>query len=1106
MTPTQPIRESSPLPSSARATTPAEAVRTAALYLEAARALVYRSYLSDLDTARVVPLEQAGCEHLGTNVRLLELTRIVYDKRENSLDELLNVYTALGSAGYGVVLLIHSDGSKTSLYLGVRAHGQERAASSGEKLLRQALVGQLPGTDHRKLYQDDIKAKLDLEPYCARHRNWALSALSGIPALKTDDRQAFTQGLERFLDAMAAKEYLAVVLAEPVAADTLLRIQAGYEGLATGLSFYRKQHVSLGVSETRSLSETVSRGFSDTMSQSLTLSQTHTEGGSESRNRGTSDTHTNNPAAVAAGVGAAGGAAVGALIGSVVPVVGTAVGGIVGGNIGGAIGGIVGGLMGSDSRGVNESTTTGTSWSEASGVSRTEGRSRSETEQKSTGESRSQGETRTISFEQHNKGVVRLEEKIEQQLKRIDEGRAYGVWNAACYFVAEDTESARIAASLYMGALRGKDSGVEDGGVVVWNSAAPDERARAAEYVANLLHPRLRLTGRDPSLNLPLVSPASLLTGRELALLAGLPRKSVGGVTVLDGTGFGREVRRLEMEEDTQPVAGPVLRLGRVRHLFKDYPSAVEFQADRLVYHSLVTGTTGTGKTTAMKNLLRQTYRDGVPFLVIEPAKTEYEILASLGTAEKPVRVYTVGRATGTPLRMNPLAFPQGTSLLEHLDRVGAMINAAFPMYAAMPQVLEEALVRVYEHSGWDLVTSRCVRQPGPIPTLSDVAALVPTVVKDLGYSDQLTGDYIGALAARLRSLCRGSLGLTFAIGQDEETNPQHLFDEPCVVNLSSVGSAEKKAMIMGLLVMRLYEHRVAQGIGGEEVLRHLTVLEEAHNLLKKTSGTHDMETANPQGQAVEMFSNSLAELRAYGEGFLVVDQSASALDVSVLRNTSTRMAFRAPFEDDRRILAGAMALNEHQEKVLARLENHTALIMQSDWQEAVLCHLDKGPATAATPTPSLGGTIFLENERGLRTAAVAALMRGRFPPETVLPETSFGADDIARWLEDQGASPEQIRSALSTDASGAFAEVKDVGLLLRRVLAFDNLCRQALRTATTSDGVLNYLVVTVADQTDFEDPLALNEICHTLLRSAETEAAHRLDDALVSRYEQISG
>lgn len=209
-----------------------------------------------------------------------------------------------------------------------------------------------------------------------------------------------------------------------------------------------------------------------------------------------------------------------------------------------------------------------------------------------------------------------------------------------------------------------------------------------------------------------------------------------------------------------------------------------------------------------------------------------------------------------------------------------------------------------------------------------------------MGYSEQLTSDYIGSLSTRLRSLCRGSLGLSLLCTREEETSIDELFKTSSIIDLAAMGSPEKRALIMGLLFMRLYEHRVACGLPDNKSLNHLMVLEEAHVLLKKSSTEQSQESSNPRGLAVESFANALAEMRAYGQGFIIADQSASVLDDCVLRNTNTKIVMRAPFEQDRITLGGTLSLSEEQTAQLAKLENQTAIISQSNWLEPVLCRI----------------------------------------------------------------------------------------------------------------------------------------------------------------------
>lgn len=130
------------------------------------------------------------------------------------------------------------------------------------------------------------------------------------------------------------------------------------------------------------------------------------------------------------------------------------------------------------------------------------------------------------------------------------------------------------------------------------------------------------------------------------------------------------------------------------------------------------------------------------------------------------------------------------------------------------------------------------------------------------------------------------------------------------------------------------------------ERLRHVTVLEEAHHLLRRTSSEQSGERANLLGKSVEMLANSIAEMRTYGEGFIIADQSPGLLDMSVIRNTNTKIVLRLPDQSDRELVGRAAGLNEEQIEELAKLDKGVAAVYQGEWLEPVLCKVEKHTAT----------------------------------------------------------------------------------------------------------------------------------------------------------------
>ena len=130
--------------------------------------------------------------------------------------------------------------------------------------------------------------------------------------------------------------------------------------------------------------------------------------------------------------------------------------------------------------------------------------------------------------------------------------------------------------------------------------------------------------------------------------------------------------------------------------------------------------------------------------------------------------------------------------------------------------------------------------------------------------------------------------GIVRNIFKNKPIYDEELFNSNVIIDLSRVGSAETKSLIMGILLIKLNEFRLSENKGMNLPLRHVTVLEEAHNLLRATSNVQSQESSNLAGKSVEMLSAAIAEMRTYGESFIIADQSPSLLDRSAISNTQT--------------------------------------------------------------------------------------------------------------------------------------------------------------------------------------------------------------------------
>jgi hypothetical protein len=102
-------------------------------------------------------------------------------------------------------------------------------------------------------------------------------------------------------------------------------------------------------------------------------------------------------------------------------------------------------------------------------------------------------------------------------------------------------------------------------------------------------------------------------------------------------------------------------------------------------------------------------------------------------------------------------------------------------------------------------------------------------------------------------------------------------------------------------------------------------------------------------GKSVEMITNSIAEMRTYGEGFIIVDQSPSAIDISAIRNTNTKIIMRLPEDSDRKQAGKSAALKDDQIDEIAKLHRGVAVVYQNNWLDPVLCAIDKADVEELT-------------------------------------------------------------------------------------------------------------------------------------------------------------
>lgn len=349
-----------------------------------------------------------------------------------------------------------------------------------------------------------------------------------------------------------------------------------------------------------------------------------------------------------------------------------------------------------------------------------------------------------------------------------------------------------------------------------------------------------------------------------------------------------------------------------------DLPASLNIQ--QFAKHGLIVGVPGSGKTTAMFNILYQLWEHKIPFIVLEPAKTEYRALKTLHGMEN-VLVFTLGDEGVSPFRFNPMEVLPGIKLERHISNLQSCFVGAFDLFDPLPIFLEQAIRRTYKLKGW--YDGSVGGEPGlRAPTLSDLCESAEYIISHSGFDAKMRSDFQASLLERLNSLRRGSKGRM--LDTKKSIPIEDLMNKPVILELDSLNGDEKSLMMMFLLTY-VYEYCKVQRNSGSP-LKHMLLVEEAHNLIASMGQTSE-NRANPKSHTIEIFVNMLAEMRALGEGILIADQLPTAIASQAVKQTNVKILMRMTAKDDREEIGNTMDLNETQLKQVVHFKSGHAYV-----------------------------------------------------------------------------------------------------------------------------------------------------------------------------------
>ena len=913
---------------------------------------------------------------LGENfgdIALYKINEITYEEEEKAprREAFENVLGALRDSFNNFLYIILGTKEKVSIYFGVAKNSYIDSSNSilelqdvGDMILKPSIEGNFRGSKIKEIISDEKEEVLKV----IRNQGNKYAYFEGNPGINESEDRSDFQGIDRLIDIMSVGNqgtFGLVIYANPIQKEEIVEIEKDIYKQYNYYNTVHKRSYQLGENKSNNTGEstTVGTGTSESTAKGKSnnetsgSSETKTEGSSASETKGSNESETKGTNYNKAtgntwgnsegsnktentGKSTTTGTSNGSSTSSKSSSTGESAGTSWGTNKNKSEGGsktITEGSNLSQAKGTSTSRTSGTSLSKATGTStsktsgtsenKTIGTTKNNSTTKNSGSSTGTSETENIEIikKEIHSWISYIDETL---LPIIDYGKGKGLFRVNTYIFADNS-----ATLLKLGnTLKSLSSGKK-------GNKRPLEYYRLdnvkdKKIINNLVNFQMNKIQNDiekdefytvNSIEIGNGFVNDFYSSKELSLIAGLPRKEVNGLKVTKQVEFGLNTTDEKMKEPLE--LGNLVQSGKILE-----NSEVNIDKKDLNKHIFVAGVTGTGKTTTCQRILLES---GMPFLVVEPAKTEYRIM-KLSEKTEDMVIFTLGQDNIAPFRLNPFEFFPHESLTSRVDMIKAAIEASFDMEAAIPQLIESTIYECYKDYGWNVNTNKNTKFENPFaddvyafPTFNDILKKVDAVAEKQGFDERLKKDYIGSIKARLQSLTLGSKGLM--LNTPRSIDFVGLLDKKVVLEIEEVKNTGEKSFVMGLIMTNLREALRAKYKENKH-FKHITLIEEAHRLLSKFEPGDSVN----KKQGVEIFADMLAEVRKYGESLIIADQIPNKLTPEVLKNTNTKIIHKLFAEDDKESVGNTMILEKEQKEFLSSLPTGRAVVFSQGWSKAV--------------------------------------------------------------------------------------------------------------------------------------------------------------------------
>ena len=811
------------------------------------------------------------------DVVFYRIDRITFEDKAPRKEALENVLSAMRIKGVNFLYLIMGNKKGVSFYYGISRDLIQQVNLAydindlGAMILKPGLESNFRGSKISKISDEDEKGIIKT---LAEMKY--ISSLDGVPGINGDNENY--QGVDRMVDMMLGDEFAFLVTAKAMPEKAIRHFENNIYNFYDRLMPISKKNIQTSENHSETNIDTLAVGTNVSDAEGNQSGTTTNHGESYQESRSSTKPHGSDESRTD-------------------------------------------GTSKTNNEGVySENTNTSTTHTEASSENRT------------TGKNITDGTSKNTSYEFTNKEAQEWLKYIDEVLlKRLDYGKGKGIYVATIsLFTMKEANMIKLentVTSLFSG---------DSGNKVPLRKLTLDKKGQRQVVLRNFQIPIATFIHNISENEVYTRTVLSQYTTdtraflgnwfsvNELSIIAGLPQKEIVGLALREEVEFGLNYSsKIQMDSK--------LELGNLVQSGNQLAISVALDRRELNKHTFIAGVTGSGKTTTCQKIL---LRSQLPFLVIEPAKTEYRILTK---KYDDILIFTLGRDKVAPFRLNPFEFYPHESITSHVDMIMASIEAAFDMEAAIPQIIEKAIYECYKDCGWDVnddsnkYYSIDDIQKGAyaFPTLSDLIDKTEEVVKNQGFDVRLQNDYIGSIKARLQGLIIGSKGLM--LNTRRSIDFRDLVHKRVILELEEIRSGSEKALVMGFIIANLMEAIRAEYYKNSK-FRHITLLEEAHRLL----GKYESGDSLSKKHGIEMFADMLAEVRKYGEALVIADQIPSKLTPEVLKNTNTKIVHKLFAQDDKEVIGNTMALTEEQKEFLSFLDIGRIVVFSQGWDSSL--------------------------------------------------------------------------------------------------------------------------------------------------------------------------